>query len=106
MYYSLFTFLKVAHGLTDLSLAPPPIAQKREDAFASGPKYATISTEGPVTTFASYYNPHGPLQSNTVMGAPEFAPHQTEAQYVFHDIDPAATYLTNVDPYATGAYGW
>jgi hypothetical protein len=43
------------------------------------------------------------------MGSAEFAPHQTEAQYVFHDIDPTSAYLTSVDgfaPVGTTNYVW
>lgn len=110
----------ISHAYSDLSLAPPPIAQKRDDAFGSAPKYATISTNGPVTTYASYYDHHhhhhhhsslhSSAAANAVMApTTEFAPHQTEAQYIFHDIDPTTTYLTNVDgfaPVAPANYVW
>jgi len=98
------------HAYSDLSLAPPPIAQKRSEDVYGAPKYAAVSTNGPVTTYASYYESHGPLHgTTTVMGSTEFAPHQTEAQYIFHDIDPTSTYLTTVDgfaPVGTANYVW
>ena len=51
--------------------------------------------------FATYYEPHGPLHSATVMHPNEYMHNQSEAQYVFHDIDPTTAYLDG-PVYASG----
>jgi hypothetical protein len=67
-------------------------SQKHDDSFV-GVNYLPATSSGPVHTYTSYYESHGPLQTSNTMHANEFMQNHSEAQYVFHDIDQTTAYL-------------
>lgn len=73
-------------------------AQKPQDAFADV-SYVPATSNGPVHAFTSYYDPHATTAA--VLHPAEFMQGHSEAQYVFHDMDPTASYL-DAPVYATG----
>jgi len=70
------------------SFVPGP----KHDGTFSAVGYASATPSGPAESYTSYYEHHGPLHSTTVHSG-DFTHNQSEAQYMFHDIDTATTYL-------------
>ena len=89
------------------SFSPSPVMQKQVHHFTVMP-----SNDG----YAHYYEEQsGPMNAATILGPSEFSTSITgmagghvEAQYLFHDMDPAATYMDMPSAYAIthAEYAW